>query len=1072
MATPDEQALRAMRTGGVTQMADTDPRPDDGRVQLASAFGRFISNVAKGTAREGEIVPEPPTERLLPEGETVQSVQERLAPQMLSPEGQRRFEEAGGDAGVGIQQVTDRELEAGVETVPGPEPVTADAPVQAAAQDAVRTVGRGLADEGDADDLITMVTEPGVVDDTVGIDFNFGNMQGGEDINRTINAMSEIIADPTEAAKRGVVTNQETLAAADELLADELGFTRELLRKKRGTLLNNAEMTATRILLQRSGDRLEKLAREIKAGDGSPAKLVEFRRQMSIHAGIQMKAKGAQTEIARAMQAFKIPVGTEVSAENLTAILNDTGGPRLAADMATGYLDALEAGGRANANKYVSGAWYQKAESVWFEVYMNGLLSATTTQMKNAIATPLFMTYNAIADLGAASVGAMTRAGGRAVGREGDPDGMYFEDIFARLYGYSRSLGDAWATAAKTFNEETPTDFLNKAEAATLRAIDAENLGVTNATAGRAIDHLGRIIRIPGRGLMAADDFWRVIASRGALYEEAVRQNRRSKAAGRTDEEAMDDAMMVMLDPKFVSDEMDAAARYNTLTDDLGDGLLGRGTNYLRSHPLGRLLLPFARVPTNSFKRVAEGHPLVQAVGVLFPGRSNIRDTLLGKNGAKAQQRAIGRLALGSATMAYMHELAINGRMTGAYPTDPQLQKMLPPKWQPYSIVFRGENFPTDKDGDPLPLYNRDTGLPNGPLEYVSYQGFEPVGAFLGIAASTAQHQMMFVDPQDRLDYFSAASLATFEYFRDLPMLQGVGSIVRAIQYEDPSILTDGTLGGTLGPIPLPYSSLVRQINRVSDTTVKKVDTPLEYYTVEDVQRLFEEAKDTDNPYKTVPYQLVGTVKNFRDISWAKGFNDVVVNGWNTQIRSLPWVEAAEEKYAFQYDMLGNEKTKGATFDINPMDAIWNTLTPFKITRGEPIEPYHAELLRLGAPLTPSNKKYQMRGIKLSPLHRSQLTNIAKNEIALPLQVKRRGRVITKPGMYQFRDYLRVLISSPEYLRDDDRGRINRIKNAERRFYEQAFDVLLTKPGAQELAHAAAEREALKAIPGMDNIMR
>ena len=125
-----------MRTGGVTEFADTDPRPDDGRVQLASALGKIISRAAKGTAREGQIVPEPPTERLLPEGETIEGVQERLAPQMLSPEGQRRFEEAGGDAGVGIQQVTDRELEAGVETVPGPEPVTADAPVQEAAQDA------------------------------------------------------------------------------------------------------------------------------------------------------------------------------------------------------------------------------------------------------------------------------------------------------------------------------------------------------------------------------------------------------------------------------------------------------------------------------------------------------------------------------------------------------------------------------------------------------------------------------------------------------------------------------------------------------------------------------------------------------------------------------------------------------------------------------------------------------------------------------------------------------------------------------------------------------------------------
>ena len=71
---------------------------------------------------------------------------------------------------------------------------------------------------------------------------------------------------------------------------------------------------------------------------------------------------------------------------------------------------------------------------------------------------------------------------------------------------------------------------------------------------------------------------------------------------------------------------------------------------------------------------------------------------------------------------------------------------MLPPGWQPYSLVFRAEDFPTDDDGDPLPMYNEKTGLPNGKLLYVSYQGLEPVSAFLGIAASTAQYQTMFYD--------------------------------------------------------------------------------------------------------------------------------------------------------------------------------------------------------------------------------------------------------------------------------------------------------------------------------------
>ena len=42
---------------------------------------------------------------------------------------------------------------------------------------------------------------------------------------------------------------------------------------------------------------------------------------------------------------------------------------------------------------------------------------------------------------------------------------------------------------------EAPADVLNKVEAGSLRAIDAENLGITNNTLGKAVDHLGRVIR-------------------------------------------------------------------------------------------------------------------------------------------------------------------------------------------------------------------------------------------------------------------------------------------------------------------------------------------------------------------------------------------------------------------------------------------------------------------------------------------------------------------------------------------------------------------------------------------------
>ena len=170
---------------------------------------------------------------------------------MLSPEGQR-FEAGGADARTAIATPTEREIQGGVAEPVLVDPPAADVAVTETAEKARRGFSTGQADEGDADDLIRMITEPGMVDDAVGVDFNFDKFEGGEDINRVINSMSEIIANPTEAAKRGVRTNDETLAAADQLLADEMGLTKTLLRKKAGSVLNAEEMTAVRILLQRS----------------------------------------------------------------------------------------------------------------------------------------------------------------------------------------------------------------------------------------------------------------------------------------------------------------------------------------------------------------------------------------------------------------------------------------------------------------------------------------------------------------------------------------------------------------------------------------------------------------------------------------------------------------------------------------------------------------------------------------------------------------------------------------------------------------------------------------------------
>ena len=1060
MVLPNVQAAKAAAQGGVTSFADNAPQEDGIQNASLALIRKLLGNrgATGGRVSEGTRVPEEATEGLLPTNPetgrptTYKSTKERLQAENLSLAGKERLEAAGGDTGVAINLPVD----------PADRPVPRldlEGDVTTTARQAIAEKPTGLADEGDAEDLLKMQEPEMLVDTANGIDFNFANMDSGEDVNRTINAMSEIIKDPTEAAKRGIQTNQETLAKAGDLLADEVGLSKRLLRKKTGELLNAEEMTAVRILLQKSADRLTNLAKEIRDGDNGADKLIEFRRQMAIHAGIQMKAKGAQTEIARALQAFKIPTSADTPVEALQSVVDEYGGTQTNMNIAKAYLKILDENGQAAANKFAFGTLYARTRDAWLEVYINGMLSYLPTHLKNALGTPLFMVYNLMADLTGAGLG----GGMRLTGLSSNPDGMYAEDVFARVNGYLHAFRDAFIVAGRTFSTEDPASVMNKIEAGNLRAIDSETLGISG-TAGTAVDALGRLIRIPGRALMAADDFWRVIASRGELYEQAVRQIRFSKAAGKADVDALDDGLMVLLDPQYKAGELDAASRYATLTDDMGEQLTA-GTKFIRTffgRFMGNILMPFAKAPTNAMRRVGENHPLIVAASMLN-SKSTIRQNLLGENGARAQQRAMGRLALGTGTMSMLYMQAIDGNITGAYPTDKQSQKMLPKGWQPYSIVYIGspenraelglEPWGVDEDGDPLPKYNKQTGLPNGELIYVSYQGLEPVSALLGISASTAQNQTMFYDPEDRLNLFTASVVATGHYFRDLAMLQTLGNVVRSMEYNDISVLTDSPVSGTIAVFPQPFSSVVRNIDKLVQTEKRTVEKPIEYYTLQDVQQLYESAKDSANPYKSVPYALIGTPKDITNVTQSlRFFRDTVVNGWNTQLMNIPYVNERIDKFAYKYDVLGRRKERSVEFGVTPIQALWNNLTPFKVSTSEKLKPFQIELIRLGMPLSETRKT--MEGIKLSNLLQSDLNEIAKNKIMLPVQAGR--------PPYKFVDHIQALMGTGAYLRATDQQKITMIQQAENKFYMAAFPAVLAKPQHKQLAQAYYQRKLVR----------
>lgn len=1019
-----EQAAEASRRGGTLL-------PDDGdNVQVAGLVSDLIMMLGKAPRRAEEGVPTSVEEgmslpkRELGEPDPYKERQEELAPQLLSPEGQQRFDEAGGIATDAIDPPP---------TVEALEAIDADpvADVIKDARDAMRSerTETGAVNEPDAVGAIR-ATEPERVSSFVrsggdGLDFNFDRLETGDDVKNMFNEVSEIYADPTEAAKRGVISRGETLEQAEGLLADEMGFTRQLLKRKTGELLNAEQITAARILLVRSGERLLDTARAVRDGDDSSTTLLRFRKQMAVHAAIQMQVKGVQTEIARALGAFNIPVSArtpEAQALAAAEILRASGGAREAKKLAEGLLRAHEEGGSPALHGYAFRGFLSKANGVFQEVYVNGLLSWTYTHIKNFFATPVFMAYQTAEEVLAGLVGGVERGIGKAVGagpkgygRAGfgsTADGVYAGQAIARMYGFSRSVKDSLIIAGQTFKYEQGADALTKIEGGELKAISAEALNLSGM-AGRFADAIGKIIRIPGRALMAADDLWRVFSQRGELYSEAYHQAMTAKALGKSDQEAVDNAAMVILDPRSYANQLDEAARYNTLTTDTG--LLDDAANLIRNNLpfFGRVLLPFVKAPTNAILRSME------RMGV---SGGYFRDPV-------ARQKAIARAGMGYGVMYAFAEYASSGRVTGAMPKDERQRNMLPPGWRPYSLVFKGDDWPKDADGDDLPLYDPRTGVPNGPLTYVSYAGLEPVGAVLGIAATTVERMRRTNDPEARNALATNAIAAAATYITEMPMIQTVGEIVKAFEKGDISFAAEGPLKSFM-----PYSAAVRAGERAVDPTQRRASGAITYYTLEDVQGM--EPGPDGNPQ----YELVGMVKggiggSFTDAmaKWESMLNDRVIMGG-----------ASDETSAIQYDVFGEPREMGVRFDANPVLAAYNLIIPFNVRQGEAPNALQRLQIILNGPLRTAKEKAD--GFAFSDAFQSEWTRVAKRTISV--QNPATGKAET------FKQSLNNLISSVAFSGMTEKEKRNAMRDVEDRFYDAGLEVVFNMPQYQDVARA------------------
>jgi hypothetical protein len=621
---------------------------------------------------------------------------------------------------------------------------------------------------------------------------NFARINTPDDVKSVIGQMADAFAGDIDQARRGVQSNEETAR-----LASELGMSvSDLLSRRRGEPLNAEQSLAARQILNQSATKLLEIAQKAAAPTASSVDQFQFRKMMSLHYAIQAEVVAARTETARALQAWAIPAGlggTE-TAKAVGDMLTNMGGPDLSRAMAQRLAVLAQNGTPPEAiNAVIRKSWGAASMDAVKESFVMGLLWSPTTHIVNSTSNVVTAMMQVAERSAAAGIGETM---GRAVG-----EGVAPGEAMAMTYGLVSSLKDAFrlggqALVSGTKPAATGTLDMVREPAITAAAFRLDEAGA----AGRVVDFIGHTVRIPGHLLAGQDAFFQTIGYRMELHAQAFRQAASEGLQGPDASRRM--AEIVHNPPENIKMAAADAALYNTFNKEPGGFAqkIMQLRNYggmdesalAKLNPLF-LVLPFVRTPANVLSYTFERTPLAPLVG---QWRADIA-----AGGARADL-AMARLAMGSTTVLLAADLAANGLLTGAGPTDAgQREALTRNGWQPYSI----------KVGDTYAGYNR----------------VDPFGMIAGFA-STMQEltERGEIDP-DKMDEWNevvaGAIHAVSATIVDKTFFSGVASLFEVL--GDPNKYTKDYVNQLVGSL-VPFTSALGFAERSMDPSTAEVNSP------------------------------------------------------------------------------------------------------------------------------------------------------------------------------------------------------------------------------------------------------
>lgn len=608
---------------------------------------------------------------------------------------------------------------------------------------------------------------------------NFDRITTTDEVKATIGDMSEQYKGKIMESRRGIITDQQLNA-----LSEDLGVRKEavqqVMERESGGTMNAENILAARKMLNDSAGRITTLAKKIKVGEATDQEKVQFMRQIQFHQDYQAQFMGMRAEAGRALRAFNIPAGeSELSMAKMRELIDVTSGKSVD-KMAEVLADAQSIG---EVNKLVKLNWRQKTSGVLYEVYLNGILSGVKTHIVNTSGNALFQGMNIAETAVAAQIGRFLPG----------KDHVMLGEAKSYLYGALGSWQDAMGYAWRAF-KAGESGGLGKMETFHRKYIDSQSLEISGP-AGRVVDFIGSVVRIPTERLLTAEDeFFKTAARRGALRQMAHREAMKRQAA-----ENLTDIEADKLIREFMDNppESALAAMEDTATKMTFQQPLGKNGRYIQSlianTPGMKWLAPFVRTPVNLFKAgLLERSPLA-----VFNSEFHAE---IAAGGAR-RDMALAKVSMGTLTTLAAAMAADSGTITGGGPSNPKARKVLEATgWKPYSIRVE----------DPL----------TGEVTYQSYARAEPMAYIIG-ATADAVELAKYTDTEEDTAYeniLAAIIGGVANNTMSKTFLSGLSDFNQVL--TDPHRYAKYWTERMMGSM-LPYSSFRRDLSKIQDPIIR-----------------------------------------------------------------------------------------------------------------------------------------------------------------------------------------------------------------------------------------------------------